>query len=457
MILLSAKETLKQLTPGEKAARVFFLAILLYIVFSLLVYGFFPRLQNWAFFMLGETRMMPSFADLRWVTSLSECSINLDELAKGHLAGCDPWARGGLNYPPLSVEAARFLHVQGVHTGLLGFAFGIATISILLGLLNQLLPDGWIKDLSAGLVLISFPLQLALERCNIDIIVFLLLTSIAALAASLRVIALPFTALAAWLAVAIKLYPFVGILAWLVLGLFSKPPFDLWRASCLFGGVLGFAASLPWFLKYGESAPQPLAGLISHSFVVPIPGNHANKILQYTQSFPIVTESFLNKLSIALSLAIFFAVLLTCFRQRIPFLWAACLDHCPTGYVRRFLSAFPNLLGCTWLSCYFFSGSFDYRMILLVPVFICMLSLLAHSSRDTQGLSVNTACLTAASGFICVLLPLLLPIASRLSIPLVSSTTNALIFMSDLLLMPIIAAGATSIIFKPPQVRCFQS
>ena len=155
----------------------------------------------------------------------------------------------------------------------------------------------------------------------------------------------------------------------------------------------------------------------------------------------------------AFSILIFLTSLILCFSQRIPALWATYLDQKSTGYVRRFLGTFPNLLGCTWLSCYFLSGSFDYCMILLMPIFICMLSLIAQKHRDLQGFSNVLTCLITATGFACLLLPLLLPMASRLSIPFVSSTIAAIIIIADLILLPITVAGVTSIIVKAPTIK----
>ena len=443
-----------RLSLGANVARIFLLSSLFYIISSLFIYSFIPTSQGLAFAMLGQLRMSPSYADLRWVTALSECSINLDDLAKGQLVGCDPWGRGGLNYPPFSVDVARLLHVQGVHTGLLGFTFGIATVCILLAMFKRLFPD----DFFAALVLISFPLQLALERCNIDVVVFILLISVVALSVSSRLITLPFITLASFLTVAIKLYPFAGIVTWLALSISRKPRFDSFRASNLLGGVLGLVTVLPWFLNYGDSAPQPPAGPITHSIFVPIPG--ASYISQIFQIFnlPLALQSVvINVVSFAVPALIFTGVLILCIRRRIPLLWTSDLSSIHGVYPRLLLHSFPKLLGCVWLSCYFLSGSFDYRMIFLLPLFICILALLVNLPSDTQSQLNNFFCLIAASGFIYFFCPFLFLAVQHISkeflLPHLVIVTYFISFLANSLFLPIVAACATSLLLAFPEKK----
>lgn len=428
--VLGAEKHALDIKPSKRAAKAFFMLALIYILASLFIYGFAPRLQSFAFLMLGDLRMLPPFADLRWVTSISECGISLGDLGQGKVATCDPWNRGGLGYPPLSVEVARFLHVEEAHTEFLGFAIGLATIVILLSLLFQLMRPGWRRDLTGGLLIISFPVQLALERSNIDIVVFILLASLAtALAASKRWL-LPFVGGLSWLAVVIKMYPVAGITAWLGLTVFRRPRFDIVRSVSLLGTSIGFAMVLPWFLNYRGVAAQPPAGPISHGFIVPLPFDFLE------HRVPLIGYIFQAIPQPLISAAIFVIVLGWSMHVHLADQWEAQLSQKTDIYRRRVLYIIPSLLGCVWLGCYFLSSSFDYRLILALPAFIVILGLLDSPDRENNRSSRALLWTVTLSGFTCFMLPLL--------------SFNAFTISSDLFIMPVVAA-AISALFLPPR------
>jgi len=427
--------------PSEWAARAFFLLSFAYSFASLFIYGFAPRLQRFAFPMLSGVKMLPPFADLRWVTSISGCEINLEDFGQGKVATCDPWIRGPLGYPPHSIEVARFLHVEDAHTGLIGFAVGIAIIGILLGLLFQLNRPGWRRDLTGGLLIISFPMQLALERSNIDIIVFLLLTSLAAALAGSKRWLIPFAGGISWLAVVIKLYPVAGISAWLGLSIFRRPRFDLARAASFLGTSIGFAMILPWFFKYRGVIPQPPVGLISHGFTVPLPidflKDHAPLLGYVLQSMP----------QPLIGLVIFSVALRCSMCFRLADQWEALISQQTDVYRRRLLRIMPSLLGCVWLGCYFLSGSFDYRLILVLPAFIAILSLLGSSEQENNASSRVFLRIVSLTGFTSFLQPLL--ISSNLAYPkFVQLIIRGLSNSSDLFFMPVVAGAISALILQ---------
>jgi hypothetical protein len=110
----------------------------------------------------------------------------------------------------------------------------------------------------------------------------------------------------------------------------------------------------------------------------------------------------------------------------------------------------PLLLGCTWLGCYFLSSSFDYRIILALPAFFCILSLLDASNK---ALSASARCLlwlVAISGFTIIMLPSF--IYSGLLPRILSLPINVLTLVSDLLLMPVLA-GAIAALALPLSIN----
>jgi hypothetical protein len=434
--MISFSSNIQTALPLRKVARCFILLVVAYNIFSLFAYAFVPQLQTFAFPMLGGFRLLPPFADLRWVTSLSGCGVNLEDLAEGKVFGCDPYGRGGaLGYPPLSVDVARLLHVQGGDTGIMGFTMGLALIGILLGLLFHLLEPGWRRDLLGGFILISFPVQTALERSNIDLIIFLLLTSLAASIATSRRWLVPLTAFISWLTVGIKLYPIAGITVWFGLSIMQRPRFSILRTASLFGASLGFVSALPWFITHGKDAAQPAAGFISHGLVVPLPmdviANRAPLLAKLVQFVPGTLIAFL----------IFIVTFIFCLKIQLSFHWEELLLKRAKGYPRRFLSIMPAVLCSVWLGCFFLSGSFDYRLIFAYPAFICLLALL-----DCSHLKMSTSyrvclLLVTAAGFISFLLPLLW--FSDFLLP--KWILFWLLLFCDLFLMPFFAGAIASI------------
>ncbi len=413
------------------AGRTFFAAALIYVFASLLFYGLDVNAHR-GFFFLGRLRMLPPFADLRWVTSLSECGSNLTDLAEGRLIGCDPYGRYGIGYPPLSIELARLLGVQGRHTGLIGFSTGLTLVALLLAQLRRIVHVPWIRDLFSALLLFGFPVQLALERANIDVIIFLLLTLLVAVVISSRLWTIPLAFGLSWIAVGLKVYPALGIFFWSLQTLAWRRRFDAFQGAVLTGVALGVATVLPWFFSDGKAA-APGAGFISHAFLVP------NGL-----SFLPPSIGLTGGAQPLISLAILLLALFLCWQSGASSRWHECLEESCKGYEKRFMQSWPALLSCTWLSCYFFSSSFDYRLIFALPGFVSCLALwsskrLAH----TPGQSV-LAIMIAISP-----LPFLVPLAGlypATSVSMIRFFLVPLDQLCDMLFLPLLAACVISLL-----------
>jgi len=423
-------------------ANVFFWVALTCIFVSLANYGMGGKLLKIAFPLLKGLRMWPAFADLRWVTATSQCGVDLQALADLRSFGCDAYGRGpGLGYPPMSIEIARFLGVQGRHTGLIGFAMGVSVIAILISQVRRLVTLPLLRDLFTGLLLFSFPLQLALERSNIDVVVFLLLTSLSAVLASLRLWPLPLAAALAWMLVAIKLYPVVGILAWVGQSLLWRPRFDWLRGATVAGAFGGLTSALPWFISYGKTAAQPSVGLISHGFrVSPLSSS------QLSITLPVVYERIYPIAQPLLGLMLFAIAFLISCQSDLSGRWIRILDQVSSGFERRFLQIFPALLGCVWLGCFFFSRNFDYRLIFVFPVVTICFSIWLTMRNDKSRIRllldvVLCGLLVAFMG------PLL--ITSSLLQPPFGQIEVLLDYFCDLLVLPLFAGVVASLLIPP--------
>jgi hypothetical protein len=118
--------------------------------------------------LLGVHSFSPTFADLRFVTHA------LDSIRQGHDPYvenvCDPWQRL-FNYPPIWLHLAS-VSVGPEMTDVIGVAFAVIMLVACLLLFKPR------SNISAGLVILSVlspPVLLAIERGNIDVLIFSLL------------------------------------------------------------------------------------------------------------------------------------------------------------------------------------------------------------------------------------------------------------------------------------------
>jgi hypothetical protein len=118
--------------------------------------------------MLQIPSTTPLFADTRTVTDSIDC------LAKGQdpyvTRACDPWHRL-YNYPPIWLDA-RYLGVTSRSSNFIGMGLSILSVCALLLLFNA---RSWISAVIVFLAVTSPSLLFAVERGNIDQVIFFLL------------------------------------------------------------------------------------------------------------------------------------------------------------------------------------------------------------------------------------------------------------------------------------------
>lgn len=417
------------------------LLALIYILRSLVISGFLPDHLQSAFGMIGISnpgggRAWPSFADLRWVTALSECGVELDKIVNQTSVGCDPYGRtGGLGYPPVSVFFARALAVKGQHTGLLGFGMGLAVITTLILMARRLVRPGWLANTLITLMLLGFPVQLALERANIDLVVFVLLCSLAALSCLAGSWALLSAAGVTWLAVAIKMYPLVGIAAWWLDSLRAWRRKPLLPMAILAGLMAGLCSVWDWYQHSSKVAAQTTDRDIGHGLGVRL----ITEQMTLLRSWPYANTGPLQNPGQPL-LAIGLVILaFALFRQQgLHKAWRTLLNERTQGFERQCLSAMTNVLGLAWLGCYLFSGSIDYRMILMLPALIACWAVLGQQgtlspwSRAFLGLIM----IGVVYGWFAPFFPL-------------PSLIRQLNLLSDLFSMPLLAGSLLALLLSP--------
>lgn len=417
-----------------------FTVAILYVLLSEILYLLSGPNALHAFPLIQGLKMLPPYADLRWIGATSECGVDLQAVADGRLWGCDPYGRAGSGYPPMSVQFARFLLVKGSHTQLIGFSMGLANVAIVCLLCFRLIKEAAVKYSTAALLVISLPMQLALERGNIDIVVFNLCASIAALAATNKRLLSPFLSFLSWLAVAVKLFPIAGLMAWISLDIFRLRRVRMLHVSVVLGSLVGILFTLPWILQGGASkAPQPGIGLISHG----LRGDYiflqaiANQL-----SFP--AAALFRQLSHYWGAILYVLSLILGSKMRLYMHFTSLIASLDGRFARHFVYHFVSLTTCTWLAAYVIGGSFDYRMIFAMPGFICIFAYIS-SDRKRSGSQLFKIGLTLAMA--CILLSTLpLTFMPRLTSPSLLLFAKDAAMLSDYVLMPFLAGLLTLLV-----------
>jgi hypothetical protein len=342
--------------------------VLSYLLFSLISYTLFPsQPPHNAFGMIPEVRM-PTFADLRWVIATGDCPININDIYNGKSVGCDPYGRHGIGYPPMSLWFSRFSGVKGAHTPFVSLTISLSFIIVILSQLRSSLRSGWLLIIVGSLFLIGFPVQLGLERLNIDILIFLLLY-LSALIFSFHVLAWLFPLMI--LVIALKYYPFFAFFALILKGLPPKPGISYIAPPWLIlsvGSCVGLALSLPWSTDGGATVAS--GGLASH-------GLSALGYLNNTliDKFGLLSGRWLIRALFVLKVISLVVGGYMAYRLRLVEILSKAIDVHTSKYssTRLPVDFFPSLtvsMTSVWLGCYLVTNSFDYRMIFLFPVLI---------------------------------------------------------------------------------------
>ena len=341
--------------------------VLSYLLFSIVSYGLSSQPSDKAFGMIPGLRM-PTFADLRWLAATGGCSININDLYNGKSVGCDPYGRLRMGYPPMSLWASQFLRIKGDYTPHISLAFSLSFIGVILSQMRSSLRSGWLLILLGSLFLIGFPVQLGLERMNIDILIFLLLY-LSVLLFSLHALFWLFPLII--FVTSLKYFPIFAFFALILKGLPSKPgishPVPPWLIL-LIGSGIGLALSLPWTGVGGTTVAA--GGLNSHGLMAL---GFLNKPL--LDSFGLANSSWIIKVMLGMRILVLACGAYMAYRLKLANILAKSINMHSTEFKNTrvpmdFYYSLVVSMTSAWLGCYIVTISFDYRMIFLFPVLI---------------------------------------------------------------------------------------
>jgi len=359
-----------------------------YLFLSLLAYGMGQPLSGHAF--IHPMRMQPPFADLRYLAANVECGVDLNDYYAGRVVGCDPSGRTyPFDYPPMSIWLGRFLHVQGSHVPLIAISTGVALILCIVLGLKACLGTSWQWRLLSSGVLMGYPLQQALERGNLDILL-LLFSLLLAYLLSLRfttnmagVVTAGAAGLISFLLVSLKLYPIFGLAALLVQrnigrssGFMALRIFSLDKFAVLFGSVLGLMATFP-FLS-GMNTVVKEGGLRSHGLLA---FGYINNTL--IDAFGLDSARVLIKALLLIKFASILLGLYLAWKVRLHEALMRCWQICAPK-TSIFGQTLFVMMSAVWLGCYVITINIDYRFLFLVPWLGLLARVASMSSSSLQ-------------------------------------------------------------------------
>ncbi len=409
---------LRQVSPQSRllsklpsiAAYCLLVGCLWYLGSSLIGYAIDANHAKESFLMLRDMRMQPAFADLKWITVIGECGTKLQTIYQSAAASCATYGYGthgggypDSGYPPMATWLSRWLQFPARQSAALAVFGGVAFVIVLLGVSKGLLRSAWAWPLWLSIILVSIPVQLVLERGNLDILIFLALAATAACISMVnRVSWLP-SGLLTLLAVSLKLYPVVGFAGWLAFGPVTES--RGWRVSrpvkvsVLTGCAVGLALSVPWM--FGSVELHGEGGMNSYGL----------KAIGYINVFLVEqigvgsARWVIRGLIIMKLLALAIGALLAA-RLRLHSALQHHFQAIRDGFFNRFSQVFFLITSWTWLGCYIFTISYDYKHIFMLPSLFLLLGMVERRADLAPHQYAVTWMLIAAS-MIFILFPLL--------------------------------------------------
>jgi len=357
--------------------------------------------------MLADMRN-PTYADLRWVTATSDCGVDLNDLYNRRVVGCDPFGRHGIGYPPMSIWLFRMVHFNPGWTSLLALACGLAFIAISGYVIHAFNKHTAISMLIAGLILWGYPVQIGLEKLNIDILVYILVAIDCYL---LSISAAPWRAAASLAIVSstvgMKIYPLFGYLGLLFLAKpLARESLSWLRLNKLDAAVIltgcTFAMITATPILLGNEAlpagtvPAGQGGL----------GSHGLKALGFlNQQLISLSGAEMGRWMIRGLFAIKFISIsigfITTFNFRIAKDIKLLIKSLPNSKTSRFLAYILVSMTCIWIGCYATTISYDYRSIFLIPMLAVLpqtYSSYTNSERHKMLWAIAVTCMAIIPG-----------------------------------------------------------
>jgi hypothetical protein len=434
--------------PRKELVSAFILFLVIaYLVYSLLVYAIHGDRTGNSFFLLGNARILPTYSDLKWLTVVAECGTRTETLSVDNPL-CTAYGYGtnhggfpASGYPPFINWVLRFVHFPVQSTGLFGLISGLSFIGVLTYWSRKLFESTFLWSICLSFCLLSFPVQLLLERGNLDSILFLFMLVAAFLFAQRGALPKALSSVMVFLSVALKIFPAPGFIGWCLFNPLrdteDASQFRLsTKAPILTACLLGLAVSVPFIL---HDPPIVFMGGM-HSYGLRALGYVNVPLIDY---FGIDVARWIIRSLILLkgmSLVVGAALVYHC-RLDLGF-WNGIASIHESSF-RSFTHSLVSIMSWTWFIGYIITISYDYKYIFLLPAFLTLVSALEESDWQLTGKQKQVIYFLLASSLWVVLIPVGYNIFSN---------KFALLFnfaevIMEVFILPVIAGGVAIILF----------
>jgi len=370
-------------------SRILLLATLGYLFSSLLGYARGSDAAERAFSLIRLIRAAPPFSDLVWVIVVAKCGTKTARLPDSGSAVCNQYGYaqpgGGYEdtgYPTLANTLTHIFDTPVGYSGAIGLMAGILFVIAIMLSSRQLFRSHWAWPVSMSVVLIGFPVQLLLERANMDAIIYLLMVaSSVVISIGGGFAAFLLLSFLVFMAVALKAFPVFGFMGWLLSALLGPKEHrvsTMAKAAVGLGCALAIVTLIPWATSTAQSIG--FSGSL---------GSYGFKALGYINTYLVGMFGFdrarlLIKGLILIKLLSVVAGATLAIRASLAEKVSGFFGSIRDPFFQKFSIALFLLMTWTWLGVYLITISYDYKHVFMLPSALMFFAVLDHRGGMTR-------------------------------------------------------------------------
>jgi len=370
-------------------SRILLLAALGYLFTSLLGYARGGGPAEPAFGLIRSIRTAPPFSDLIWVLVVGKCGTKTARLTDSVSAVCDHYGYAQLGggyadtgYPTLVNTLTRIFDTPVGYSGAIGLVAGILFVIAIMLSSRQMFRSHWAWPVSMSVVLIGFPVQLLLERANVDAFIYLLIFA-ASVVISLGDSFAAFLLLSflVFMAVGLKAFPVFGFMGWLLSALLGPKEYrvdKMAKVAVGLGCALSIATLIPWAISTGKDI-EFSGSLASYGFkALGYINTYLVGMFGYDRARLLIKGLILIKLlSIAAGVTLAIRASLA---EKVSGFFGSIQDP----FFQKFSITLFLLMTWTWIGVYLFAISFDYKHVFMLSSALVFVAVLDNRGGMTR-------------------------------------------------------------------------
>jgi hypothetical protein len=371
------------------SSRILLLAALGYLFTSLFGYTRGGGAAEPAFGLIRAIKATPPFSDLIWVLVVGKCGTKTARLFDSFSAVCDHYGYGQLGggypdtgYPTLVNTLTRIFDTPVGYSGAIGLVAGILFVIAIMLSSRQLFRSHWAWPVSMSVLLIGFPVQLLLERANLDVFIYLLIFAssiVISLGSGFAAFLLLF--FLSFMAVGLKAFPVFGFMGWLLSALLGPKEYrdnHMAKVAVGLGCTLAIATLIPWAFSTGKDMGFS-GSLASYGF----------KALGYINAYFVDMFGYdrarlLIKGLILIKLLSVVAGVMLAIRASLDEKLSEFFGSIRDPFFQKFSIALFLLMSWTWFGIYLLTISFDYKHVFMLPSVLVFFAVLDNRGEMTR-------------------------------------------------------------------------